>query len=554
MSRWEALSLFCVACGVPIPGIPSGGGPPLARVLEPGCAGSPYATVQAAIDDASQNDVVELCAGTFPEQLVIDGKFLTLRSASGAEDTIIDAEGLGRALTITANSIVTVEGLTFRNGVDGGKGGDIVCEQSNLLLRDSIVEDGDARQGGGLGMTTCTGRVEDNTFRDNHSTDRGGGLYIEGTVDIVRNTFEGNDSDSEAGAGFMRDSFATIRDNTVIGNYAESDGGGLFVRRGAPWVDANLFEDNDSGSEGGGLRLKTSEAVLTDNTFTNNHADWRGGGMKMSHDESIITGNTWIGNHAGSKGGAMLLFESASTLTDEHFEDNDADEGGAVAILEGWDGPVFEDCTFLNNEADLGGHMYIDLVLETVTMRRVDFVGGQAEEGGAVYTEASSNLDFHSVLFADNVATTGGGAVSLDATTGVIHNAVMIGNEAPDGAAMRIANGVDFSVENSVFTENIGGATITNLLGPGPLFGVPFGLPPTFEYDDFYANTWNFLGVWSQVGVGGNVAAPPGFVDPANGDWALQPNSALENAGDPNIADADGSRSDIGLYGGPYAR
>ena len=307
MSRWPVFSLVCVACSAPVAGVPTHRDPSAARVLDPGCPGSAYATVQDAIDAASAQDVVEVCAGTFAERLVVSGKALVLRSADGPADTVVDAGGVGRALTVTTASPVTVEGLTFRNGWSStGAGGNVQCERSNLLLRDNVLEDGEARRGAGLGASLCTGRLEGNTFRDNRATDLGGGLYVEGTIDVLDNRFEANASDSDAGAAFVRDSFATIRGNTVIANTAEDDGGGLFVRRGAPWVDGNVFEDNVSGEEGGGMRVKTSQVTVTDNVFANNRADWRGGGMKMSHDESVLSGNTWTGNEAGSKGGAVL--------------------------------------------------------------------------------------------------------------------------------------------------------------------------------------------------------------------------------------------------------
>jgi len=42
------------------------------------------------------------------------------------------------------------------------------------------------------------------------------------------------------------------------------------------------------------------------------------------------------------------------------------------------------------------------------------------------------------------------------------------------------------------------------------------------------------------------------FVNPDSLDFHLQMYSPLIDAGDPNILDVDGSRSDIGLWGGPY--
>ena len=50
----------------------------------------------------------------------------------------------------------------------------------------------------------------------------------------------------------------------------------------------------------------------------------------------------------------------------------------------------------------------------------------------------------------------------------------------------------------------------------------------------------------------------PGFVaasddgNLANDDFTLQSSSSLINAGDASITDPDGTRSDIGAYGGSY--
>jgi hypothetical protein len=49
----------------------------------------------------------------------------------------------------------------------------------------------------------------------------------------------------------------------------------------------------------------------------------------------------------------------------------------------------------------------------------------------------------------------------------------------------------------------------------------------------------------------GNVYADPMFVDPDNGDLRLQKGSPCIDAGAPWILDVDGTRSDIGAFGGP---
>ncbi|MBK8662425.1 MAG: hypothetical protein IPN18_11710 [Ignavibacteriales bacterium] len=46
----------------------------------------------------------------------------------------------------------------------------------------------------------------------------------------------------------------------------------------------------------------------------------------------------------------------------------------------------------------------------------------------------------------------------------------------------------------------------------------------------------------------------PMFENQDSNNYLLQMFSPLINAGDPNILDVDGSRSDVGLYGGPYGQ
>ena len=76
---------------------------------------------------------------------------------------------------------------------------------------------------------------------------------------------------------------------------------------------------------------------------------------------------------------------------------------------------------------------------------------------------------------------------------------------------------------------------------------------PVVQYNNAWNNTINYDGIFPDTT---NISVDPMVVndDSTQGklDFHLQMYSPLIDAGDPTILDKDGSRSDIGLYGGPY--
>jgi hypothetical protein len=540
----------------------------LERVLSPGCAGSPYTSVQAALDAAVDGDVVEVCPGTWYERLVIDGKALTLRSLAGADLTTVDAQTWGRALQIRGGADVTVEGLTFANG-RGGDGGNVTCDDSALRLRDSVSRNGEAGSGGGLSAVNCVGLVErttfhdnlatwsgggafvvgddfavtDDTFRDNDADDQGGGLYLEGSGLVGDDTFEGNRANHGGGA-YVLNGWGELRDNVVSANTSSDDGAGIYVFGGAPTVVGNTFVDNDSDDEAGGLRVKLSAAEVRRNSFVNNHADYRGGAVKVSHGDSVLEGNTYDGNSTWVTAGAVLLYESGSTLRDETFLDNTAAvDGGAVAVLSGWLPVTISDSTFQGNHADdRGGHLVVEAPGTRVTLRRLSLDGGEADRGGALYA-TDTELQIDNVLLTSNTAAVSGGAMYLDGVAGTLANDVFMWNSSPQGSAVTFADPAGLDVVNTVFRLSTTGAAVRLLSG----------LAPTFRYDDFSGNSRNVSGMPSPIGTNGNLTVAPSFVNAAGGDFRLRPTSGLVDRGDPAITDPNGSRSDLGIYGGPHS-
>jgi len=75
----------------------------------------------------------------------------------------------------------------------------------------------------------------------------------------------------------------------------------------------------------------------------------------------------------------------------------------------------------------------------------------------------------------------------------------------------------------------------------------------TISYNNVYSNTSaNYSGVNAGTG---DISQNPLFIDSSNGNFALQSTSPSIDTGRPGSADADpdGTRNDMGAYGGPDA-
>src|SRR5207249_8352458 len=96
-------------------------------------------------------------------------------------------------------------------------------------------------------------------------------------------------------------------------------------------------------------------------------------------------------------------------------------------------------------------------------------------------------------------------------------------------------------VLNSAIVANAGGGIVCQYPGTDPVI----------TYNAFWQNQpTDVLGCTPGIG---NRYAEPGFVNASQGNYRLRRGSPLINAGDPDPAwrDQDGSRNDIGVYGGP---
>jgi len=111
-------------------------------------------------------------------------------------------------------------------------------------------------------------------------------------------------------------------------------------------------------------------------------------------------------------------------------------------------------------------------------------------------------------------------------------------------------NNTSPDVRNNIFFRN--GSQARGGVG---VFALRSSLP-VIEYNAFWGQPVTPVSVSADTTAfnrATTVFSDPMFVNADAGDWHLKPGSLSIDAGDPALHDPDGSRSDIGAYGGPRA-
>ena len=309
-----------------------------------------FATIQAAVDAASNGDVVRVADGTWNNVQIV-GKSITLRSASGsAEDCVIFGTGTGlllfgngndslvqdmtlkgsRGLGVEGNARGTIE----RCVVSGDATGGVFFNSLSLTMRECEISDS-ASPNAGAGILFTDGDLEliDCLIEDNQittSTAEGGGVYssdVGGSVLISGCTFHdngANGSTSGRGGGLYleRKTDVTIVDSAFTSNDASGEGAGVYLfRTSASFLNCR-FSQNISSGGGGGLWIDNAGGTPNLVTMTNCLVDRNeanggsGAGIRQLTDSNLVLGNCTIAwNTTGGGGGAGVANANGSTAT-----------------------------------------------------------------------------------------------------------------------------------------------------------------------------------------------------------------------------------------------
>ncbi|MGB2821628.1 MAG: LamG-like jellyroll fold domain-containing protein, partial [Phycisphaerae bacterium] len=216
------------AAGDPAPGDPDVGDP-----LESGSGAHPFDAIQEAIEAATDGDTVVVLDGTYTgsgnRDIDFLGKAITVRSANGPENCIIDSQGTEQenhrgfyfhsgedrtsvvsGFTITGGHI---SGAYVPSGWDDASGGAVFCDdQSAATIRNNRIIGNTALRGGGIFCEfKCSAAIVNNVIVQN-TADRGGGIYVDedAEVEITNNTIAGNRADHLGGGIYNRESQVEI--------------------------------------------------------------------------------------------------------------------------------------------------------------------------------------------------------------------------------------------------------------------------------------------------------------------------------------------------------
>ena len=282
-----------------------------------------FLTIQDAIEASESGDSVLVSPGLYQENINFEGKLITVSSLYTINGdslligtTIIDAQQNGSVVTFASgeDSGSILQGFTLQNGSgndedpdDNGSyytyGGGIYCENSDPTIRDCIIRDNVANEGGG-----------------------GGIFCYESSPTFVGCTIFGNETDDVGGGLYSRSSSSPEFYNCVFYDNLAEFGGGCYLRNeSTPLMENVIFKDNTANNSGGGITLK-DDANLEANglQITNNEADGLGGGFYVNNANPQLNFTLIADNISSSGAGAYLRNSSTVDFTNVTIVNNSA--------------------------------------------------------------------------------------------------------------------------------------------------------------------------------------------------------------------------------------
>jgi hypothetical protein len=266
--------------------------------------GQPYTTIQSGIDAANTGDTVLVAPGTYNENIDFKGKDITVTSAGGAAQTIIDGGSNGPAISFKSGetSASTISGFTIQHG---GMFGWLATYSAYGIGNIYLVSSSPTIINNTITLSNCWGieayysapLIQNNTISatqdPNGNCSFGGGAAI-----IVWGGINNQYNGTGVYSGLIVGN--TIENNVESGleDAGGNGGAGIAVWGGSPIIQNNIIRNNSSpGGSGGAINFVNSEGtVIVQNLIYGNSAGCGGGAIATDGHGLYVINNTIVDN------------------------------------------------------------------------------------------------------------------------------------------------------------------------------------------------------------------------------------------------------------------
>ena len=226
---------------------------------------------------------------------------------------------------------------------------------------------------------------------------------------------------------------------------------------------------------------------------------------------------------------------------------------------------TIRDCRFLNANRGIGAAGYPviieDCIFDNCGTAIESAVGGEFHISNNLvlgcYDQWAIRLVVHSALVQNNIIINQPGAHVSGINSSAISGQAIVRNNIVANGNYGITVDAELEYNNIVDSSRWQGMGIgyQDVHYNNSLSNCGYGVEinddySTLNYNNYWNNGVDFLDNGREFDSTGNIFCNPMYV--SDDDYHLQAFSPLIDAGDPDYLDFDGTRSDIGAYGGPY--